>query len=154
MKLSTIYKKAVLLPTAIALAAIIIYSVVANYNYKSEWLTADFVIFSSILMSIGYLSITSLLSLSIFFIKLPVVKASKILTVLSWFMLPFTPFIIIIFFEVKMQIGYKYEFGDEFWYVVITTLPPVIGLVCGYYKYLTVKDAIVSSPSTNKTVQQ
>jgi hypothetical protein len=152
MELSTIYKKAVLVPAVIAVAATVVYSVVYNYNYKSEWLTADFVIFYSILISVAYLSITSLLSRSIFFIKLPVVKASKILTFISWFLLPLTPVFIVMYYALKTQIGQENAFGDGFWYVVILNLPNVIGLVWGYYKYARVKDAIqtVAASSTNK----
>ena len=153
MKLSTIYKKAVLLPAAATVVVMIIYSVTDNYNYKSEWLTADFVVSYSILISIGYLSITSLLSLSIFFIRLSAVKASKVLTLLSWFILPLTPILITTSYEVKMQIESKIRLGEEFWYIVILNLPPVIGLVWGYCTYLKVMDAIVSYPSINNTVQ-
>jgi len=151
MELSTIFKKAVLVPAVIAVAATIIYSVVDNYNYKSEWLTADFVIFYSILISVAYLSIICLLSLSIFFIKLPVVKASKILTVLSWFLLPLTTVFIVISYALKTQIGQENAFGDGFWYVVIFNLPSVIGLGWGYYKYVRVKDAIETVAASSIT---
>lgn len=129
------YKIGVIYSSLVAIFLSVAFSVVDNYNYKSEWLTAGSVIFLSIIFVIIYSLIISALSVSIFLVKFNRVKSSATLTLLSWFLLPFSFIAVILIHEINFKIKYQMESTNDITYLIIVNLPFIIGLVWSYLKY-------------------
>jgi hypothetical protein len=144
MTLSTIYKKAVLLPAAIAVGGIFIFSVVDTYNTKSEWLTSDAVVFYALILAFGYELIICLLSLTIFLIQFERIETNKCFKTLSWFLPPLGFIFFVLFREIRMAVIYKSASVDDFWPVIILNLPLIWGLFWGYFKYHKTKNTMVA----------
>jgi len=135
MALREYYKKATLYPSIVILLVTTVFSIIDNYNYKSEWLTPDAVIFLIIVTTFVYCLIISLLSITIFLNKIPKIKNNIILNFLTWFLLPFGVIIPALVYQIKYKIRYDEDFGNDFKYVVILNLPFIIGLIWTYYEY-------------------
>jgi hypothetical protein len=135
MTLSGYYKKAIFYPSIIIILFTIVFSIIDNYDYKSEWLTADSAISLSILTALFYCLIVSLLSLTIFLNKFKKIKESKTLTFLCWFLLPFGFITIVFIHEINFKLKYQEKFGDDFVYVIILNIPFVLGIIWSYLKY-------------------
>ena len=135
MTLSKYYKNAVLYPSIVTIILTFIFSIIDNYDYKSEWMTADYVIFLSVVTSIIYCSIISLLSTTIFLNRFDKIKNNSILNFLTWFLLPFVLIIVVFFHEVSFKIKYNETFGNDFIYIFILNFPFIVGLIWTYYKY-------------------
>src|SRR6476659_8267920 len=95
------YKMAIFSPFIIAVLFTGVYSIIDNYNYKSEWLTSGFVISTSIIYAIVYSLIISLLSLPIFLIRLNKIRSNILWVIVCWFLLPFSFIIIVIVHEIN-----------------------------------------------------
>jgi len=135
MSLNRYYKIAALYPSLFVMATVIIFSIIDNHDYKSEWLTADSVIFLSIAYAFVYCLIICGLSATIFLTRFEKIRTSTILTVLSWFLLPFSFIAIVFIHEISFRIKYESKFGDDFIYVLILNLPFVFGLIWSYLRY-------------------
>lgn len=135
MNLSKYYKKATLYPSVVVVFAMIVFSVVDDYDYKSEWMTADFVILISIITSIIYCLIISGLSLTIFLNKFTKVKNNAVLSFLAWFLLPFGFISSFLIHEIYYKIKYDELFDDVFVDDLILNIPFIIGLIWTYFKY-------------------
>ena len=135
MSLVQHYRNAVLYPSLVIILLSIIFSIIDNYNYKSEWLTAESVIFLSIVTAIVYSLIISALSLTIFLNKFEKVKVNNVLTALSWFLLPFVFITIVFIHEIRVRVNYEEEFGSDFIYVLILNIPFIVGLIWSYFRY-------------------
>src|SRR6266496_4979008 len=83
------YRNSTLYPTIMAVVLTLIFSIVDNRDYKSEWLTSESVISMTFMTSIVYSIILSVSCLPIFLINIEVIKRNKFLTALSWFLIPF-----------------------------------------------------------------
>jgi len=135
MTLNEHYKKAVLFPSIFVFVAATVFSIIENYDYKSEWLTADTVIFLSIGTAFIYCLIFSLLSLTIFLNRFNKVKENSWLNFLSWFLLPVGFMTIVFVHEITFKIKYNEKFDSDFVYVVILNLPFLFGLIWSYLLY-------------------
>jgi hypothetical protein len=140
MTLNQYYKQAILYPLLVIVPSIIAYSIIDNYTYKSEWLTADSVISIAIITAFIYCLIISLLSLSIFLNKYELVQRNHILTFLSWFLLPFGFISIVFIHEISFSIEFHTKLGSDFIYVIILNLPFIFGIIWNYIKYIKATD--------------
>ena len=133
MNLFGYYRKAVIYPSIFIQFFCITYSIIENY--KSEWLTAK----SAIVMSISTSLIFSLfmcgLSLTIFLNKLEKLNKNLIWNILTWFLLPFAYITIVLIHDIRNRIKYEFGFGNDFLYLLIMTIPFVIGLCWAFIKY-------------------
>jgi hypothetical protein len=134
MNLSECYKKATLYPSIAAILLTIVFSLIDNYGYKSEWLTANDVVGLSIFTAIVYCLIICLLSTTIFLNKIPEIKTNFFLNFLTWFLLPLGFIAVVFIHEMKLKIKYDEKFNDEFVYILILNIPFVIGLIWTYFK--------------------
>lgn len=135
MTLKKHYRNAVLYPSIFVFVFSIIYSIIDNYDYESEWFTAESGITISIIASIIYSIFICTLSLTIFLNKYDRVNESIIWNILTWFLLPFGCIAFILIHEVKHRIKYEYGFGEDFIYILIFTVPYIIGLSVSFLKY-------------------
>src|SRR5262245_52042065 len=119
MSLSECYKKAVLYPSIITIVTTLLYSIADNYDYKSEWLTADDVIYLSVITAFVYSLIICLLSAGIFLNKFEIIKHSAGLNFLTWFLLPFSFIIVVLVHEINSSIKLEGKLTSDFLYVVI-----------------------------------
>ena len=135
MSLNECYKKATLYPSLIVIPGIIVFSIIDNYNYKSEWLTGESVISLTIITAFVYCLIISLLSLTIFLNKFKKISENGVLIFLSWFLLPFGFITIVFIHEINFNIKYSEKVGSDLIYIVILNFPFILGLIWSYYKY-------------------
>jgi hypothetical protein len=135
MTLSEHYKKAVLYPSLFVFIVATVFSIIENYNYKSEWLTADTVIFLSIGTAFIYCLIFCLLSLTIFLNRLEKIKENGVLSFLSWFLFPFGFMIVVFAHEISFKIRYDEKFDSDFVFVIVLNLPFLFGLIWSYVIY-------------------
>ena len=54
---------------------------------------------------------------------------------LAWFLLPFAYISIILLHDLEYRIKYEFGFGNDFFYLLIMTIPYVIGLSWTFIKY-------------------
>ncbi len=54
------------------------------------------------------------------------------MTLLSWFLLPFSCMLMVFIHEIKFKLLYSETFGSDFIYVVLLNLPFVVGLIWTY----------------------
>lgn len=133
MTLYELYKKSVVYPWLILLPCILIYSIMKNRNYKSEWLTSESVIAMTVIAAIGYGLIICVLALTIFLNKHERVSSNSIFSALSWFALPFGFICLVIGKAINeyLTVGST----NEIIYSVVLNLPFVIGLIWGFCKF-------------------
>src|ERR1044072_1460989 len=86
--LSRAYVYGVLIPAGCAVLLTIVYGLIDNADYKSEWLTSESVIAFAIAMSIGNAVFIAVLSLTILFNRLDKVRNNFALSLVSWMALP------------------------------------------------------------------
>lgn len=135
MTLGEHYKKATLYPSIAVIISTIVFSIIDNIDYKSEWLTAESVIVLSITTAFVYCLIIGFFSLTIFLIKFQKIKESNVLTFLSWFLFPLSFITIVFIHEISFSIKYQGKLTSDFIYTIILNLPFAVGLIWSYYKY-------------------
>jgi len=135
MNLFKYYRKAVIYPSIFILFFCIIYAIIDNYIYKSEWQTAKLAIVMSILTSLIFSLLICGLSLTIFLNKFKKLNKNLIWNILTWFLLPFGYITIILIHDIKNRIKYEFGFGNDFIYLLIMTIPFVIGLCWTFLKF-------------------
>ncbi len=133
MNLFNYYKKAVIYPSIFILFFCIIYAIIDNY--QSGWLTAKSVIVMSILSTFIFSLLICVLSLTIFLNKLEKINKHLIWNILTWFLLPVAYITIILIHDIENRIKYEFGFGNDFLYLLIMTVPFVIGLCWTFIKY-------------------
>ena len=101
MKLFNYYKKAALYPSIFVLFFTLIHSVIANY--ESNGLTDYSAILISIITSLIFALLMSLLSLSIFLNKIARLYKNLIWNLLTWFLLPFFYLTIVFIHDLKLR---------------------------------------------------
>jgi hypothetical protein len=126
---STIY------PSIVAIITTLIYSIIDNRNYKSEWMTSDSLIGITILTSLVYSLVLSVMCLPIFLVNIELIRRKKIWTALSWFLLPVICITVVIVHEIKFNLTYNEKFGSSFLYIVLLNLPFIVGLIWTYSSY-------------------
>lgn len=135
MALSKYYRIGVIYPSVVVILLTTIFSIINNFNYKSEWLTAESVIFMSVIIATIYSILISVLSLTIFLNSHAKVNTSKILTALTWFLLPFGCIAIVLIHDIKHRLKYENGFGSDFMQLLLLNVPFIFGLIWTYIKF-------------------
>ena len=136
MRISKYYLQATLYPFLATVVITSIFVITENRHYTSEWLTGEAASIMAILSTILYCLFLNVLCLTIFLCKLEVVRNNLLLTVLSWFLLPLSPTIVIVLkdFNYYMDIGLSSASGD-FLYLAFLNGPMIIGLIWAFISY-------------------
>jgi len=137
MTTSDYYKNSILYPSIAVLLLTIIFSVIENRNYNSEWFTSQSVYFLAIMTSLIYSFFISILCLPILLVRLYVIKRNKTVTLLCWFLLPSICIMTSVIHEIIFNLKYNEKFESSFIYVIILNMPFLVGLVWTYIKYRT-----------------
>jgi hypothetical protein len=133
MKLFRYYKEAVIYPSLFIVFFCIINSIIANYESGGR---SDYsAIFLSIITTCIFSLLMSMLTLTIFLNKFKKLNNNLIWNILTWFLLPFSYLVIIFVHDIKIRINYGFGFGNDFIYLLIITLPFVIGLGWTFIRY-------------------
>ncbi|MBI9038890.1 MAG: hypothetical protein JEY97_12215 [Bacteroidales bacterium] len=133
MNLFRYYKKAVIYPSLFLLFFSAIYSIIDNY--KSDWQTAKSAIIMSIIASFIYFLLMCVFSSTIFLNRFQKLNKNLFWNILTWFLLPFGYIIIVLIYDITNRIKYEFGFGNGFIYLLIMTLPFIIGLWWTFMKY-------------------
>lgn len=143
------YRNAVIYPSGVAFLGVIIFSIIDNYNYKSEWLSPAAAIFIFLIFSIIYCFLACLLALPILLNTYRKFKAHKILTFLSWFLIP-TGTCIVVFHQPLLElITFKRELDSGFVHFAVLNLPLLVGLISSYLKFRKAVKLIVQKDTNN-----
>jgi hypothetical protein len=126
---------AILYPSLIAVLSVVVFSIIDNRNYKSEWLTADTVIMLTTGTALVYSAIISLLSLTIFLNKSAQIKHNTLFSFLSWFLLPFGFMLTVIVREALFKIKSGEKFDSDVIYVALLNLPFIVSHIWAYRRY-------------------
>lgn len=135
MKLARYYKNATLYPSITVIVLILIYSVIENRNYKSEWLTSDAATAMMVEAALVYSLLISALCASIFLVNIKSIKSSYVLTALCWFTLPIGFMATLVIHELNYDMAHNGGPGRDLIYVALSNLPFVIGLGWTYWRY-------------------
>ncbi len=133
MTLFKYYKNAVIYPSIFILFFCILYSFIDNY--KSEALTAKSVIVMRILPSLVFSLLICGLSLTIFLNKIERLNKNLFWNTLAWFLMPFAYISLILIHDIENRIKYEFGFGNDFLYLLIMTIPYVLGLCWTFIEY-------------------
>lgn len=133
MKLFNYYWKAAFYPSLFILFFCIINSIITHY--ESDGLSDSSAIITSIITSLIFCLLMSGLSLTIFLNRFKRLNKNLIWNILSWFLLPFSYITIIFVYDIKIRIKYGFGFGNDFLYLIIMTIPFLIGLCWTFIKY-------------------
>jgi len=133
MKLFRYYKKAVLYPSIFILFFCIVYALIDNY--KSDPLPLKSVIQMSIVPSLIYALLICALSATIFLNKIQKLNKNIIWNLFAWFLLPFVYILIILVQDFDYRIKHGFGFGNDWLYLLIMTVPYIIGLYCTFINY-------------------
>lgn len=136
MDLTEYYKRITMYPSVVVLGTVTLYAIIDNFNYKSEWLTAESVIFMSLVGACISCSILSLLSLTIFLNKFEKIRTNTVFKFLSWFLLPFGWMLGILIHEIYFKIKFETKSGSDFIYMLILNIPFAFALIRNYKYYL------------------
>jgi len=129
MKIFKYYRDAVIYPSLFILFFSIINSILKDgLTDNSEFLT-------SVITSLIFCLLVSGLSLTIFLNKVKKYYNNLIWNLLTWFLLPFFYIIIIFIHDIKTRIKFEFGLGNDFLYLLIMTLPFVIGLIWTFMNY-------------------
>ena len=140
MTLSGIYRRSVILPAIFLVIFAMIYSIIANSNYESEWLTKEAAIETDILAAIIYCAVICLLSLTMYLNRIYRVRSGDILSPLCWFLAPVGFMCVVRAKAINEYI--TVESSAESLVALIFNLPFTIGLIWGYRKF---KRSLVST---------
>jgi hypothetical protein len=137
MTLSRIYIKAVVIPGIIMILGVLVYAIIENRDYKSEWLTSEAVIQMIFVFALLYWICICILALPLFLNKYQKISSNIIISLLSWFLLPGILMCIVIQKAIT-----EYLNGEDtgiIIYAILMTLPFVIGLIGGFWKFRTLQ---------------
>ena len=133
MNLFSYYKKAVIYPTLFIVFFCAINSIIANYESNGQ--TDYLAILMSIITTCLFSLLMIMLTMTIFLNKFKKLYNNLIWNVLTWFLFPFSYLLIIFIHDINIRINYKFGFGNDFVYLLIITLPFVIGLGWTFMRY-------------------
>jgi hypothetical protein len=135
MKLFSYYKKAVIYPSLFTVFFCIIYSILDNYIYKSEWLTFKSLIISAVISSFIFCLLMYGLSLTIFLNKFNKLNKNLIWNLFTWFLLPLGYITMVFIQDIGNRIKFSFGFGKDFIFLLIVTIPFVVGLCWTFLEY-------------------
>ena len=133
MNLFKYYTKAVIYPSVFILFFCIINSILENYN--SDWQTTKSAIIMSTSTALIFSLLICVLSLPIFLNKLKKLNKNLIWNILAWFLLPVVYISIIWVNYIENRIKFEFGLGNDFFYLLIMTIPFVIGLSGTFIKF-------------------
>ena len=133
MSLSKYYRKAVIYPSFFIVFFSVVYAFIDNYN--SEWVTAKSAIIMSIIASSIYFLLMCGISSTIFLNKFQKLNKNLYWNILTWFLLPFGYITMVLSYDIGNRMKYEFGFGNGFIYLLIMTLPFVMGLCWTFMKY-------------------
>ncbi|GGA94438.1 hypothetical protein [Puia dinghuensis] len=148
MNLNKYYRQAALIPSLLIIAGFILFTIYdlfigAGKDYKSEWLNADSVDIYVVGLIIIHCVFVCLLCCTIFFNRSPKVRASPILSGLSWFALPMLYLCYLLYVLVR-SIYFGIDVEATCLFILALTLPYLFSLVFTYIRFRT---TIVSHPN-------
>ena len=136
MTLSELYKKSVVYPGLVLIIIASLYSIVAYWNYR-DYQDGTYakleLIGMTIVLSTVYWLFICLLSRTIFLTKSQKVRGNRVLSALSWFLLPFS-FVLVVFGKAINE----FVTAGSVWEIIYATLgniPFIIGLLWGYNRF-------------------
>jgi hypothetical protein len=135
MKLFRYYRNAVLIPSGIMLVIMIVYSIMQNQDYVSEWFTAEGVILISIIYALIFSALISISSLTIFLNNIVKVKQNFFLSFFSWFLLPLGLITITWIHDIKHSLKYDQDYSLIYISNFILTEPFFVGLILSFIKF-------------------
>ena len=149
MNLYSYYKKAAFIPSLLIIAGFILFTIYdlfigAGKDYKSEWLNADSVDIYVVGVIIIHCVIVSVLCCTIFFNRSPKVRASPLLSGLSWFALPVLYLSYLLYLLVR-SIFYGIDVEATSFFLLALTLPYLFSLVFTFIRFRT---TVVSQPDS------
>ena len=133
MRLFRYYRNAAIYPSLFVLVFSVIYTILDNH--KSELTTDKSEIMMSIVPSLIYLLLMCGLSLTIFLNRIQKLHKNIFWNVLTWFLLPVGYIAMVLIYDINIRIHYDFGFGRGFIYLLIMTLPFIIGLCWTFVKY-------------------
>ncbi len=137
MTVKQYYKNIIWYSSSITIVATIIFSIIVNRNYKSEWMTGDQVVIWSIIYSIVYLTITGCVASIMLLNKLDSIRHNSILSFITWFIGPCTFMFIVAKHEIDYNIKYESTLvTNEFVFLLILNLPYLVLLTLNYIKLI------------------
>jgi hypothetical protein len=135
MKLFSYYKKAVIFPSLFILFFCLVYSILDNSDFKSDWQTTKSLIIVSVVYSIIFSLLMHILSLTIFLNKIKKLNRNLIWNIVTWFLLPVGYIGSVLIHEITIRIKFGFGFGKDFIFLLIMTLPFIFGLCWTFIKY-------------------
>ena len=133
MKLFKHYRNAVIYPAIFIIFFNLVYSLL--YNYESNGLAVNSDFLTSFIPSLIFALLMCVLALTIFLNKIYTINKNLISNILTWFLLPFLYLSMIFFHELIIRVKFEFGFGNDFLYLLILTIPFVIGLILTFTKY-------------------
>lgn len=136
MPVSKHYMWATFVPSCVAFLSSVVFSLLDNRDYQSEWITGYSFIALQAFISLGVCVIFCVSALPIFFNKLPFVRRCGLLNWLSWFLLP-TIWVFILaknFYKIERE-------PSEVIYGWLLVLPFVLGLLASFISFCAVNKA-------------
>ena len=137
MSIAKYYKTSILYPSLFVLVFTIVYSIIDNFNYKSEWLTAESVMGMSIMFAFLYCLIISILALTQFFCSYQRVRSNLFLLIICWFLAPIGFITAVIFKELNFRLKYNSgHFDSDLLYILVLNIPFIVGIALGFRLFI------------------
>ncbi|PJJ83921.1 hypothetical protein [Mucilaginibacter auburnensis] len=133
----TFYKQFVIISSGIALILTLLYFIVDFIfnDYKSEFITKDFIYPFTFILVIGNALTVAVSALPILLNQYEEVKNNAVISLLSWFLLP-TIWLTVILFKINFDLmDFSEGLDSEAILNIINTLPYINVLVVLYFKF-------------------
>ncbi|WP_460218747.1 hypothetical protein [Psychroserpens sp. MEBiC05023] len=135
MSIFKYYKVAVLYPSILVCLSGILFSIVSNRNYISDFISKDAIIELGILFTVLHVLIMLILSLPIMLHQKSVIHNSKLYSIISWFFFPIIYLGIILFEHFSYETNTRFYTNDGTIFILILTVPYIISVMLSYYMY-------------------
>ena len=129
MKLFSYYKNAVIYPSLFILFFSMMNSVI------DLWLSDYSDLLMPIITTFIFCVLMSGLALTIFLNKIKKYGNNLIWNIFTWFLLPFFYISLIFIHDINTRIKFEFGIGNDFLYLLIMTLPFIIGLIWSFTRY-------------------
>lgn len=133
MKLFNYYRNAAIYPSLFIIVFSISFAVIDNF--RNEWDVVKSAIIMSVVTSVIFSLIMCLLSLPIFLNKLQKRNKKLVWNILTWFLLPLGYIITFLVYDVNVRIQFDFGFGRSFVFLLIMTVPFIVGLFSTFIRY-------------------
>jgi hypothetical protein len=147
MKLFNYYRNAVIFPSLFVILFSLSYAFFDNFS--GGWNVLWPAILMSVVTSLIYSLIISLLSLAIFLNKVQRLNQSLVWNMITWFLLPLAYIFVFLIYEVNLRIRFDFGFGRSFIFLLIMTVPFIMGLFSTFFRFRKVKRAGTTSGMYN-----